>query len=221
MAQEQKKPTEMETPEAQNAVPPKKPASAGKSPAKTKKQPSKFGRFMRKLLRAIVTAVLLFGAGVLVSYYFIQAPRVKDLNSQVDQLQTENLDLQDQVMEFQAEVADLSPLADENQSLRESLTDEMLHVQILSALKDVQSAQVSLADSQLDAARLALTRTDSKLEDLRSMLSTDNEGVVDGMVQRLDLAFEGLDGDPVAAAADLSVLANNLVTLENTLFSEP
>jgi hypothetical protein len=105
--------------------------------------------------------------------------------------------------------------------LRASLDEAELHVRLLSALTDVQAAQLNLALGEIDSARLSLSRTETKLEDLQELLPADQQGVVDGMIQRLNLVLDGMESDAFASQSDLEVLANSLLQLENTLFIAP
>lgn len=230
MAADQEKPADAEKKEEKaQASQPSKPAPVSGKPGETKgkngkgdkKPPSKFGLLMRRLLRGALLALFLFAAGMAVTYFFLQQPRVRALNAEVEELQAENVQLQDQVLGLQAEVNDLTPLADENTDLAADLGDARLHIQILSVLKDVQAARIAVAEEQFADARVALTRTGEKLDELRELLPPANRAVVDGMAQRLELTLDGLDGDAVAPASDLSVLANSLIQLENSLFTEP
>lgn len=186
-----------------------------------KAPPTKMQSFSRKLTRGLIYALVLFGAGLLTSYFLFQQPKVAALNEQVSTLESEKQDLEDQVAELEDRVAELVPMEAENETLTADLTSAQLQVQVLSALKDVQASQLALAQNDVDAAGLQLSRTGDKLEALRALLPSDQQGVVDGMVQRLDLARVGLAADPFAAGQDLEVLANSLIQLENTLFAEP
>ena len=196
--------------------------------APVKKAPGKFALFMRKMLQTIVVLLVIFGAGVVTGYFLLQRPAVDDLSGQVDNLEGDKAGLESQVGELEAEVAELNgqlealpALEAEIQSLETSLASEKLHVQVLSVLRDVQSAQVALADGDVQLAGVSLSRTADKLEALRTLLPAENQGVVDDMVQRLELSLNGLEGDNDAAASDLSVLANLLVKLENSRFTTP
>ncbi len=218
-----------ESPKEPNAVKDQpKPAPEGKA-APEKKAPGKFTLFMRRLLRSMAVALILFGAGLITGYFLLQRPAVNSVTAQVDQLEGEKAELESQITDLESEINDLEgqvkalkPFEEENVALAAELANSELHVQVLSVLRDVQSAQFALADGEVDAAALSLTRTEEKLEDLRGMLPADNQGVVDGMLQRLELALNGLaDEDFVAAASDLAVLANSLTEIENKLFTAP
>jgi chromosome segregation ATPase len=154
-------------------------------------------------------------------FFVFQQPQVSELTDQVDQLTMEKSDLESQVASLQDEVDTLKPFENENRELQATLAEANLHVRVLTALKDVQAAQLDLADEDIDAARLSLTRTETRLEEIKELLPSDQQGVVDGMIQRLNLVLDGIDGDAFAAQSDLEVLANSLIQLENTLFVAP
>ena len=185
------------------------------------REPGRLNSFVRRTTRKLLVAGLLIVAGMVVGYFVFQQPQVSALNAQVEQLTTEKADLETQVAALQEDVAALGPFEGENRALRASLDEEELHVRLLSAITDVQAAQLNLALGEIDSARLSLSRTETKLEDLQELLPADQQGVVDGMIQRLGLVLDGMDSDAFAAQSDLEVLANSLLQLENTLFIAP
>jgi cytoskeletal protein RodZ len=216
---EKKLPHEDEEPKAavEKTPAPGKPVKEKAEP----KQPGRMNRFVRRTTRMLVVAAVLFAAGLLTGFFAFQRPQSAELNGQIEQLSADNTDLEAQVSDLQGQVSALQPLQEENETLEASLAGEQMHVQLLSVLKDVQAAQLNLALEQVDAARMSLSRTESKLEALQEMLPSDQQGVVDGMIQRLNLVLDGMGGDAFAAQSDLDVLANSLLQLENTTFGAP
>ncbi|HUF37349.1 MAG TPA: hypothetical protein VMN57_02400 [Anaerolineales bacterium] len=190
-------------------------------PSSDPKPPGRVNLYARKLARSLVIASILFLGGMAIAYFAFQRPLTSGLNDRIEQLTSEKGDLEAQVTALVEQVETLEPFEAENQALQSSLAQEELHVRLLSALKDVQSAQLSLALGEVDAARLSLSRTEDRLEELGELLPADQQGVVDGMVQRLGLVIDGMESDAFAAASDLEVLANSLLQLENTLFTSP
>lgn len=206
----------------EETAPVKKAPPAGKSPKQPEaEKESGFNRFIRRAARTLLVAGVLFAAGMVTSLVAFQRPKVTDLEGQVEDLSAQVTDLEGQVETLESEVDSLQPFEEENRVLKVSLAESDLHVRVLSALKDVQAAQLALALGEVDAARLNLSRTEDKLEEMGALLPVDQQGVVEGMVQRLTLVLEGMDGDAFAAQSDLDVLENSLVQLENTLFTGP
>jgi outer membrane murein-binding lipoprotein Lpp len=185
------------------------------------KEPGVVNRFFRRASRVLLVSGVLFVAGLVTGYLAFHRPQATELNNQIDQLSSEKADLEAQLLALEEDVEALEPLEGENRVLESSLADAELHVRVLAALKDVQSAQLGLALGETDAARLSLSRTEVKLEELQELLPADQQGVVDGMLQRLNLVIDGMDSDAFAAQSDLDVLANSLLQLENTLFITP
>jgi len=185
------------------------------------REPGRLNSFVRRTARSLLVAGLLIVTGLVVGYFAFQQPQASALNAQVEQLATEKADLETQVAALQEDVDALEPFEGENRALRASLDEAELHVRLLSALTDVQAAQLNLALGEIDSARLSLSRTETKLEDLQELLPADQQGVVDGMIQRLNLVLDGMESDAFASQSDLEVLANSLLQLENTLFIAP
>jgi Tfp pilus assembly protein PilN len=185
------------------------------------KRPGRVNTFFRRTTRLLLTSGLLFAAGLLTAYFAFQRPQAAEQSDRIAQLTTEKSDLETQVAALQEEIQALEPLETENSALEVSLADEVLHVRVLSALNDVLSAQLNLALAEVDAARLSLGRTEEKLVEVQELLPADQQGVVDGMIQRLNLVLDGMESDAFAAQSDLEVLANSLLQLENTLFGSP
>lgn len=207
-------------------LPGAKPASDTKSAPKQdlKKEgapPSKMQQFTRKAIRSLIYAGVLFLAGMLTWYFAFQRPQTAGLEGQIETLTTERADLAAQVETLEARVDELGPFEAENESLAAELAAAELHVKLLSALNDVQSARLALALENPGGAKLALSRTADTLEDLKALLPADTQSEADGMASRLSLALGGIDSDAFAAASDLEVLANSLIQLENTLFVGP
>jgi cell division protein FtsB len=188
--------------------------------AETKRR-SRVNTFFRRTTRLLLTIGLLFAAGLLTAYFAFQRPQASEQSDRIAQLTTEKSDLETQVAALQEEIQALEPLETENTALEASLAEEVLHVRVLSALKDVLSAQLNLALDEVDAARLSLGRTEEKLVEVQELLPADHQGVIDGMIQRLNLVLDGMATDAFAAQSDLEVLANSLLQLENTLFVSP
>ncbi len=82
------------------------------------------------------------------------------------------------------------------------------------------SARLAVEQEDMVSARAALASTDERLAVLEAGLSGQNAEVVAGMRERLGLVLDELGDDAFAARRDLEVLANNLLTLERSLFGE-
>ncbi len=194
---------------------------AGLSGPEEQPEESAFRKGLRRFLRALAMAVILFGLGMLFMFYVFQRPRIQTLNDQVQTLQAENQGLSDQVESLQNELDALGDVASENEALEESLAESQVHVRLLAVLADVRAAQVSLSGEDGDLARSQLTGVPEALEALGELLPSERQGELDAMLNRANLVIEEIETDTFAAQSDLEVLANSLIQLENSLFVLP
>lgn len=176
------------------------------------KQPKR----LRKILLWAVGLVALFAAGVMLSWFVQVRPQAV----RIENLETQVLDAQGRVDLLNQEVETLRPLSDQNAQLMEELDSTRVHLDLLSVLVDVTTAQLALAQEDDIAARAALTGTNASLQSLKSTLEGADADEVSDMSDRLNLVLEEVESDPFAARRDLEVLANNLLALERVLFGE-
>jgi hypothetical protein len=204
-------------PERPTPVPETEPEAVEAPPvegaAKVAAQPS---RKFRRILLWAVGFVVVFAAGVVLSWYLQVRPQA----AQIADLSAEVLYAQEQIDELSAEVEGLRPLVEENAALAEELILTSAHLDLLSVLVDVTTAQLALAQEDDIAARAALTDTDERLGALKSTLEGANATEVSDMMGRLALVIEEVESDTFAARRDLEILANNLLALERVLFEE-
>jgi len=179
-------------------------------------EPTKPPRRLRKILLWAVGLVVLFTAGVVLSWFIQVRPQAV----RIENLETQVLEAQNQVDLLDQEVQELRPLSDQNAQLMEELESTRVHLDLLSVLVDVTTAQLALAQEDDIAARAALTGTDASLDSLEIILEGADAQEVRDMSDRLDLVLEEVKSDPFAARRDLEVLANNLLALERVLFGE-
>jgi cell division protein FtsB len=179
-------------------------------------EPSRFGRFMRRLLRWSVAVMIVFALGVGAMLF----ARVNPQEEQITQLQNTNQSLEDSMEDLQAEIDSLTPLLDENDELQKQLLEIEIHVEILKVIVDVNSAQLALTDDDLVSAKASLTGTDARLKSFEDSLSVDHRQTIEEMRDRLRLVLEELEEDAFAAKRDLEVLSNNLTALTRSLFRE-
>ncbi len=183
---------------------------------RVEEEPGKLPKRLRKILLWAVGLVVLFAAGVVLSWFIQVRPQAIRIQS----LETQLLEAQDQIDLLSQEVQTLRPLSDENTQLMEELDATRVHLDLLSVLVDVTTAQLALTQEDDIAARAALTGTDASLDSLESTLEGADAREVSDMSERLALVLEEVESDPFAARRDLEVLANNLLALERVLFGE-
>ena len=215
-----------EAPISPPADQPEKPGEPDIKPGvKPKKQPPSL---LIRTLRWILGILIVFGLGAVTAIYFGLIP-AQDRNYTISQelmsAQQRNDELQSQAQQeqsnLQAEIDRLKTFEARNQELQTQLDQAELHVAILSAEKDVISAQLALEKEDTNAASLALSQTPETLDTISNMLESNQREVVSKMKDRLGLAVNGIDTNTYAALSDLDVLYNDLIKLENTFFSQP
>jgi hypothetical protein len=173
-------------------------------------------RRLRRALLWILSLVVIFAAGVVLTW----AVRIRPQAAQLEELQAQVVSIQGQLKGQTTELEELRPLVDENALLIEDLALVTAHLDLLSVLVDVTTAQLALAQEDDIAARAALTGTEALLSALEEVLEgSDAEAVVE-MSARLQLVLEEVETDRFAARRDLEILANNLLSLERVLFGE-
>ncbi len=209
-----------ETPELPSGGPAGKPEdkpapeAAAARPARPK--PSLFTRILRRLLIALI----LVGLGAVAVLIWIYQPMQDRLNAGQASLQNELQAAQEQIATLESRVSSQDGLEERNQALQAELDDAQMHIALLKAQADVARAQLALAEEDEEGARLALAGTADTLEQI-SLLAPNQQEVIDGMLQRLELAQQGVGQDQFAARSDLDVLAANLLQLESSLFANP
>lgn len=190
-------------------------AEAGPIPGeKPPKRPSRFGLFMRNVLRWVAGLIVVFGLGVAAMWIV----RVKPQSDQLAALHGQVDGLQQQVDTLTAEVKDLRPLKQKNADLEDQLTQAEEHLQVLQVMVDVTSAQVQMGLGKPAAARQALMETDGRLQTLQSGLAADRKKEVQSMRDRLALVLSELETNNFAAVNDLEVLAGDLAAFERATF---
>ncbi len=198
------------------------------------KEESRSRRFFRKFIRWTVGLLIVFGIGYLVAIFTIYNPKVDELDQsngnlstaettiaeledQIDGLQNEINELNDQIETLNQQILDLET---QNQELVAEQDGFNLHIALLSARTDVVSAQVEIYEDNPAQARVLLENTSQTLSTIETMLPDDLKGVVAPLQTRLELAVSEIDEDPETAIADLSILANDLLEIENALFGD-
>ena len=176
--------------------------------------PSKVRLFLNRALRWITGIMLVFVLGVVAMW----AIRVRPVQSELQSLQTDLEAMQEQVTTLEERVQSLLPLEAENESLQAELAKTEQQMAIRGVLVDVTSAQLAMAQEYPIAAKAALAGTDERMKALDvELVGTDT---LEGLRTRLALVVDELDSDAFAARRDLQILANNLISLERSLFGE-
>jgi phosphoenolpyruvate-protein kinase (PTS system EI component) len=167
---------------------------------------SRLTRLLKRALRWVVAALVVFVLGVAATWFSQVRPRAAEVAR-----------LQEALAAAETELEALRPLEAENQALGEQNTLLRQQVYLVEALVDVTSARVALLLGEPEAARAALAGTDERLYLLTQVLDETTAAQVQPMRDRLAQALQELDGDLFAARSDLEVLANALANLLRAL----
>jgi hypothetical protein len=178
-------------------------------------QPARPSR-LRRVLVWVLAILLVFSLGV-GACWLTQVQPQREL---IASLESRTGDAEAQAANLQAEVTRLSPFEGENEALRTQLKRSTQHLDLLFVLVDVTSAQLAMVQEDILAAKAALSGTDARLGNLESNLSGAEAETVKGLSERLTLVLDEVESDEFAARRDLEILANNLLSLERSLFGE-
>lgn len=170
-------------------------------------EPVKPKRRLRRFLFWTLCIIGVFALG-LVAMWFV---RVGPLSTELEKARVE-------IKSLESELEDLRPMKAENAQLSDALETSESHLQLLSVLVNVTSAQLALAQEDEIAAKAALAGTRVSLLALEEKLSAADAETVRGLIERLELVQGEVESDEFAASRDLEILANNLLTLERSLY---
>lgn len=181
-------------------------------------------RILRLSIRWVAGLLIVFLLGVLAAGFLLYRPANQSLEQERSNLRQANqkiAQLESDVSDLEAQIEELRALEEEKQALQEQLDQARSHINILSALSDVNAARLALGEDDLASARAYLTNTPQALDELGELVSSEQMGKVNAMQDRLDLALDILESSPDQAQSDLGVLARDLMELENILFAVP
>lgn len=186
-------------------------------PISEKKKLSTARLVWRKILIWLVVITIAFAGG----FFLDSALRYQPEKTRVADLRIELEDSAAEITSLEDEIEKLSIFKDKNTELTEEINQVTTHIKLLSARVAVADTGLALEQDRLADAKLALEKLGSTLETLKTLVSQEQAEVVDTLIQRQELIVSELDDDAFAALTDLGVLANRLITLENTMFAAP
>ena len=209
------------------------PSEGGGTPIEPEppKKESRARRFFRKLLRWTLGILVVIGLGFLAAVFLIYQPKVDELNrayANLEEIKATLAAQEEQIASLEGQVSDLNgqidalngqieDLQNEKQSLLDAQDAYEVQIALLQARADVLGAQVALYEDNPAQARTLLDDTAARLETISTLLPEDMQDVVTPLQARLDLAVSELDTSPETAIKDLSILAGDLLEIENTL----
>lgn len=195
---------------------------------------SRSRKIFRMFIRWSVGLLIVFGLGFLTAVFAIYNPKLAQLDeskTELENAESINLELEAQSSLQQGEIEtlnlqintlnqQLAALEDENQKLVENQNNYILQIALLDTRANVIGAQVELYEENSAQARVLLESVHNTLNLIESLLPDDLKDVVAPLKSRLDLVIGGIEDDPSTAIADLSILAGDLLEIENALFNE-
>ncbi len=198
------------------------------------KEESRSRQILRKFIRWTVGLLIVFGLGFLAAVFTIYNSTVDELDQSKNDLSgagTTITDLENQINAQQEQIDGLNSQIDtlnqaiddletKNQALSDQQNGFYLHIALLSARTDVVSAQVELYEGNPAQARVLLESAGQTLILIETLLPDDLKDVVAPLQNRLELAIGEIDDEPETAIADLSILAGDLLEIENALFGD-
>ncbi len=190
------------------------------APAAVPEQPvskeSRFGRFMKTATRWLFGLLIVFGLGALAVIFALYTPTRQALQQSQTDLQTANQKISD----LESQVQKMTTLESQNAALQKEVDAGTLHIKLLTALADVDTARVALAEKDSAAAKTALTNTTATLKDVASLAGSDQSEAVKFIQDRLNLVLGEVETDAATAQSDLVVMATKLLELEKALFNQ-
>jgi hypothetical protein len=143
-------------------------------------------------------------------------PLTLDLRSVRNDLAAAN----DQIASMEVSLAEMDALEASLSDLQAEYESSEEHVVLLKIMMDVSAARLSMANDDPLGARAALSDTDDRLSALQEALQGEEANSVVAMRVRLQQVIAEIESNAFAAEGDLSILYNDLLTLEATLFAE-
>lgn len=181
---------------------------------------TRFGRFMRTMLRFLATVLGLFALGLLAGYLLLARPLDQQARSLRADVENANASLAAAEAGLESARQDAARLEREASGLRDDLRTAQARILLLRASADVAAARMELALNRPAAAKQALETTPAALTELQASLPGPGAEQVKAIAARLELSVGEIDTDPRLASSDLEILIRQLDELEASLFPE-
>ena len=104
--------------------------------------------------------------------------------------------------------------------MQSDLDSANLHIELLTVLAELKTAHIELKNDNVAGAKVALSGTAARLENLKPLVETVDTNLAANMLTRLNVILSGVDTDSATAQADLGLLAKNLQSVETLLFGK-
>ncbi len=191
-------------PGAKSVAPPPAPAA----------KPNRFAVIVRRILFALLGAVLIFLAGALAAYLLIARPAQSELSAVSTELEAQKSAAQQVSADLDSAQQRLAALEAEKKDLQARLASADLYIAILNALTEAQTARIEIAARNTTGASLALSNLGRALKTLESVAQSDQKAVIAALQKDLQPIVSQLASNPSAAQSELEKLAGNLMQLK-------
>jgi hypothetical protein len=175
-------------------------------------------RWLRIGLIGLGVVIVLFFAGFLTDHFtrFIPLQQTFDTKSQ------QAIDLEKQVSTLTNDLAaandEITQLKSDQAGLQSNLDASSIHVELLSAINELQAAQIALENDDVSGAKVALQSTPKRLENLKAVIAPLDASLADNVSDRMKMILSDLDKNTSMASSNLSLLISNLLNIETLLY---
>ncbi|HEY9089905.1 MAG TPA: hypothetical protein VIO36_17165 [Anaerolineaceae bacterium] len=178
---------------------------------------SRFNRFMRRLLRWALLVVVLFGAGVIVTYLFLYRPLQARANLAQSNLEQAQRDLSSAQSRLNEAEGQLKSMQTQVEQAAQDVTRAKNRAALQTVRTDLALARLALANKDGPAARTALVQAQNDLAQMLPTLQTADANLAESVTGRLEIILNELNRDPTTAISDMDILSTNLDQVENLL----
>ncbi len=194
-------------------VPPTEASVAVQPPVQPAPSKKKGSGFLRTCLFWSVGLFGIFALGIAATWVLQVRPR----SIEIEKLGVQVVTAQAEVVDLEERLDLLLPLEDENTALLVETAAMNQELALLRVLLSVKTAQMALMMDDVADAQEGLENSREDLERVAQGMTGAEAEVLRDLINRLDLIQSEIDRDPGAAAQDLEILANTLVTLERAI----
>jgi septal ring factor EnvC (AmiA/AmiB activator) len=218
--------------ESEQPTPELKQAAAESSPVQAEKpEMGRFQRILRTTLIALAAVIVVFLAGFLTDHFARYSPMKAVLTENLTQTQDELNQANQTISDLQSQIDNLTTqltaandrvaaLEQDKENLQSDLDSANQHIELLTVLGELKTAHIELKSGNIAGAKVALSSTAARLENLKPLVETVDANLAADMQTRLDLILTGMDTDSATAQADLGLLAKNLQSVETLQFGK-
>ena len=207
-------------------------AASESSPVHEEKSETRsFQRILRTALIALAVVIVVFLAGFLTNHFARYSPMKAVLTEDLTQTQNELSQANQAISDLQNQIDNLTTqltaandriaaLEQNKENLQSDLDSANQHIELLTVLGELKTAHIEFNDGNIAGAKVALSTTAARLENLKPLVETVDANLAADMLIRLDLILTGMVTDSTTAQADLGLLAKNLQSVETLLFGK-